>query len=145
MPKFSCEANNVSNTFSRKSKCCLSKRGVILVIATVHYIRVYKGADTRGRNDRVLCTQFFHDIGSLGSSCWVWRSKSASAARECVPRGLIKALPVARCCGGAKAHLAHTHFYFVILIIICGSLGIALGPRYSLFLYRRIIARNYAR
>lgn len=135
---------NIAFRFASGVPAMQAKSSVILVIATVHYTRVHKGADTRGRNDRILCTQFFLGIGSLGSSCWVWRSKSASAARECVPRGLIKALrcPILRWRESAPCAYA---LFCSILILSTWQFGYCIVPRYSLFLYHRVITQNYPR
>jgi len=119
----------VNIAFRFAPTCLRAKGGIILVIATVHYTRVYKEADTRGRNDRVLCTQFFLGVGSLGSSCRAWCSKSTSAARECVPRGFIKA---SRC---PMPRWRKTLRIYILAIVF--------DPRYSLFLYRRVVTRNY--
>jgi len=122
--------------------CLQAKGGIILVIATVHYTRVYKEADTRGRNDRVFCTQFssvlVHLALHVGRGVPRVYLQHANASLEGLKRRVVQ------CCGGAKAYLAHMHFFYFVIsfVIICGSLTIAFGPRYSLFLYCRVITRN---
>jgi len=101
--------------------------------------------DRYARRQRVFCTQFFLGIGLLGSSCWVWRSNSVSTAREYVPRGLIKALRCPMLWWRESAHCAYTFFYFTFGSYLCDSLVIAIGSKYSLFLYHRVITQNYPR